>query len=37
MQKMIKTQNNGFIIGGGDIPIGDIIDLIGKIIDIIDD
>ena len=35
--KMIKTQNNGFIIGGGGIPIGEIIDLIGKIIDIIDD
>ena len=28
--KMIKTQNNGFIIGGGD-----IIELIGKIGDII--
>ena len=33
--KMIKMQNNGFIIGGGDIPIGDIIELIGKIGDII--
>ena len=28
----MKMQNNGFIINDGGIPIGGIIDLIGKII-----